>query len=58
MPGRWPLHQGLCDRRRTITGIGGVFVRNAILNINDSRGLLNRSETNYDRRQIMMLYRA
>lgn len=34
-----------------MTGIGGVFGRNAILNINDCRGFLNRSETNYDRRQ-------
>jgi hypothetical protein len=34
-----------------MAGIAGVFGRNAILNINDCRGFLNRSQTNYDRRK-------
>ena len=35
-----------------MTGIADVPGRNAIHNINDCRGFLNRSRTNYDRRFI------
>jgi hypothetical protein len=49
----WTLQNGgLCNRWRTMTEIAGVFGRNAISNINDCRGFLNRSQTNCDRRQM------
>jgi hypothetical protein len=49
-PAWLPQRRRFRDRRHTMAGIADISGQNAIHNVNDCRGFLNRSQTNYDRR--------